>query len=209
VRWRERVSLEKRAGLRDCEYWGRPVPAFGPPDARLLIVGLAPGAHGANRTGRPFTGDGAGPFLYGALHRAGAASAPQSIDRGDGLELDGVRITNAVRCVPPGNRPTPEEVRGCRDYLIREIRGLSELAAILCLGAIAWQATLAALAELGSEIPRPRPRFAHGAEVRLGGAATARNLWGAYHPSQLNTRTGRLSSAMFDAVLRRALRARG
>jgi uracil-DNA glycosylase family 4 len=202
VDWRERVSTQKHAVAGGNVYWSRPVPAFGPSDARLLIVGLAPGAHGANRTGRPFTGDGAGPLLYGALHRAGLASRALSVARDDDLELFGVRITNAVRCVPPGNRPLPEEVRRCSSYLARELAALPNLRVVLCLGAIAWNAVQATLAHSGIELPRPRPPFGHGAELDLGPSAP--RLVGAYHPSQLNTRTGRLSTAMFDAVVRRA-----
>jgi len=192
----------KRAGLFDCEYWSLPVPAFGPADARVLVVGLAPGAHGANRTGRPFTGDGAGPFLYGALFRAGFASRPESRARDDGLVLEGLRITNAVRCVPPGNRPSPREMANCHGYLVREIAGMRELVCVLCLGALAWNAALGACAEVFEIAPlRPRPRFAHGAEVEVGEGGP--RIVGAYHPSQLNTRTGRLTPKMFDRVLTR------
>lgn len=203
VAWRERVAREKRAAFRAERYWGRPVPGFGGAHARLLIVGLAPGAHGANRTGRPFTGDGAGPFFYGALHRAGIASASRSVGRGDGLELRGARITNSVRCAPPGNRPQPIEAARCRPYLVRELALLSEMRAILALGAFAWVEVLSALAELGAAIPRARPRFGHGAELDPGSPFPL--VIASYHPSAQNTNTGRLTSSMFDVVLRRAL----
>lgn len=202
VRWLARVSRDKRAAFRGESYWGRPVPSFGDAHPRLLIVGLAPGAHGANRTGRPFTGDGAGPFLYGALHRAGLASAPDSIGRGDGLALEGARITNCVRCAPPGNRPAPAEARRCRPFLARELALLPETRAILALGGFAWKEVLALLVERGASLPRPAPRFGHGAEFDPGPEWPI--LVGAFHPSQLNTRTGRLTAAMFDAVLVRA-----
>jgi uracil-DNA glycosylase family 4 len=208
VRWLEEVGRTKRAAFRDADYWCRPVPSFGSGDARLLIVGLAPGAHGANRTGRPFTGDGAGPFLYGALHRAGLASRPESVARDDGLELHGARITNAVRCAPPGNRPRPDELAACRPFLARELALLPRVRAVLCLGGVAWTATLAALTIQGVELPRPRPRFGHAAEADLGPGAPW--LMGSYHPSQLNVNTGRLTAEMLDAVLARACaRARG
>jgi uracil-DNA glycosylase family 4 len=200
--WCRRVAAEKKAAFREHEYWGRPVPGFGDTSPRLLIVGLAPGAHGANRTGRPFTGDGAGPFLYGALHRAGFASAPESLDRGDGLELVGARITNAVRCAPPGNRPTPAEAQRCRPFLVRELDLASDACVVLALGAFAWNEVLAALAERGATLSKPKPRFGHGAEWHAGPRWPV--LLGAFHPSQLNTRTGRLSAAMFDRVLARA-----
>ena len=200
VAWRERVGREKRAAFRDFDYWSRPVPGFGDARAGLLILGLAPGAHGANRTGRPFTGDGAGPFLYQALHRAGFASAPRSESRDDGLELSGARITNAVRCVPPGNKPTPVEIDSCFPYLRRELRQVRQVRVVLCLGGIAWKAGLRLLKEEGVELPRPVPKFGHGAvfEPEQGPA-----LVGSYHPSQLNTHTGRLTKAMFARVLRR------
>lgn len=206
VSWRCEISARKKRATRDEPYWARPVPAFGGGDARLLVVGLAPGAHGANRTGRPFTGDGAGPFLYGALHRAGLASRPLSEARDDGLELTGVRITNAVRCVPPENKPTREELAVCGRYLAREIALLPRLETLLCLGGLAWNAVLRALSDNGVDLPRPRPKFGHGAEADLG--SDAPYLVGAYHPSQLNTRTGRLTESMFDEVLARALAAR-
>lgn len=200
--WLAEVREHPRAAFRGESYWCRPVPSFGPASARLLVVGLAPGAHGANRTGRPFTGDGAGPFLYGALARAGFASAPDSLSRSDGLRLLDARITNAARCAPPGNRPTRAELERCGAFLARELALCRELRVVLCLGGVAWDAVLAALARNGLERPRPKPRFGHGAQADLG--AGAPRLLGAYHPSQLNTRTGRLTAPMFDAVLARA-----
>jgi uracil-DNA glycosylase family 4 len=201
VAWRERVAREKRRAFLGEVYWGRPVPGFGDPAARLLILGLAPGAHGANRTGRMFTGDASGGFLFPALHRAGLASAPASVGRDDGLALPGTFLTNAVRCVPPGNRPSPAELRRCAPFLAREL-ALLRPRAVLALGAVAWGAALDALAAAGHPPPRPLPRFAHGAELRLPGAPA---LLASYHVSQQNTRTGRLTGAMFDAVLARAV----
>ena len=208
VDWREEVALTKRASLREHTYWGRPVPSFGPANARLLIVGLAPGAHGANRTGRPFTGDGSGPLLYSALHAAGLSNRPLSEARNDGLVLERTRIVNAVRCVPPGNRPTPDEISTCLPYLVREMRMLRELRCVLCLGGIAWLAVLRACQDLGAQTPRPRPPFGHGSRADLGQDFPA--LIGSYHPSRLNTNTGRLTRAMFERVVRSAAKlARG
>lgn len=203
--WLEHVRAHPRAAFREQSYWCRPVPSFGPASARLLIVGLAPGAHGANRTGRPFTGDGAGPFLYGALARAGFASGAESRSRGDGLRLVDARITNAARCAPPGNRPARDELERCGEFLARELALCRSLRAVLCLGGVAWDAVLAALSRNGVPTPRPRPRFGHGAQADLGPLAP--RMLGAYHPSQLNTRTGRLTAAMFDEVLESAKRA--
>jgi uracil-DNA glycosylase family 4 len=200
VRWREEVGRVKRRAHVDADYWSKPVPSFGPRDARVVFLGLAPGAHGANRTGRPFTGDGAGPFLYGALHRAGWATGPDSLARDDGLQLIDARISNAVRCVPPGNRPTPQEGRRCAPFLDRELALLSRARVIVCLGEIAWRAAHAALERRAGDGAHRRPRFGHGAEASLAGF----HMLGSYHPSQLNTRTGRLTKAMFDAVLARA-----
>lgn len=197
--WCERVAREKRAAFRDQAYWGKPVTSFGAANPRILIVGLAPGAHGANRTGRPFTGDGAGPFLYGALHRAGLATRAESLARDDGLELVGARIANCVRCAPPGNRPTPEEASACRPFLVRELRACADARVVLALGGFAWHELLTAYAELGAPIAKPWPRFGHGVDVELGKGFP--RLVGSYHPSQQNTRTGRLTAAMFDAVL--------
>ena len=196
VRWRERVGREKRAAFADETYWARPVPGFGDPVARLVLVGLAPAAHGANRTGRMFTGDRSGDFLYAALHRAGLANQATAVGADDGLELIGCRITAAVRCAPPANTPTGEERRECAAHLRRELGLLSEARVLLALGGIAWNALLAEL----PGVPRPRPRFGHGAEVAISGLT----LIGAYHPSQQNTFTGRLTPDMLDAVLARA-----
>ena len=201
VAWREEIARLKRHAYRDEPYWGRPVPGFGDGRARLVVVGLAPGAHGANRTGRMFTGDDSGAFLYSALHRAGLASQPWSERRDDGLRLTDCFITAACRCVPPDNRPTPEEVARCAPFLDREIE-LLQPRAVLALGAIAWDAALAAFARAGAALPRPRPRFAHGAEVRLPGSPA---LVASYHVSRQNTNTGRLTAAMFDTVVKRAL----
>jgi uracil-DNA glycosylase family 4 len=201
VAWREHVSEVKRRAYRDDVYWGRPVPGFGDSRARLVIVGLAPGAHGANRTGRMFTGDASGDFLYGALHRIGVASRPTSVRRDDGLVLDGCFITAAARCAPPDNAPAPDELARCAPFLDRELAALRPRA-ILALGAIAWAAVLGSLARGGVPLPRPRPAFAHGAELRLDGAPA---LLASYHVSRQNTQTGRLTPVMFDAVVRRAL----
>ena len=200
VAWRERVARIKRRAYRDDEYWGRPVPGFGDGAAWLLVVGLAPGAHGANRTGRMFTGDASGDFLFGALHRAGLASRPTSERRGDGLVLRGCFITAACRCAPPGNRPVPDELRRCAGFLEREL-ALIRPSVVLALGGIAWEAVLDAAARGGVPVPRPAPRFAHGAELRLAGAPA---LLASYHVSRQNTQTGRLTRAMFDEVLARA-----
>jgi uracil-DNA glycosylase len=202
IGWCRTVAREKRAAFRDETYWGKPVPSFGDARPKLLIVGLAPGAHGANRTGRPFTGDGAGPFLYTALHRAGLATARESLGRDDGLELVGARLTNAVRCAPPGNRPSPNEAKACRPFLVRELALCDETRAILALGGFAWAEVLAVLAERGARISRPRPSFGHGAEFDPGAPWPV--VVGSFHPSQLNTRTGRLTATMFAAVLARA-----
>ena len=193
VEWRERVAREKRAALSDETYWGRPVPGFGDPDARVVILGLAPAAHGANRTGRFFTGDRSGDFLFAALHRTGFASRPVSRHREDGLELYRLWISAAVRCAPPQNRPTPAERDACLPYAGRELE-LLEAQVVVCLGAFAWDAALRLYGL------RPRPRFGHGAEVVAGATA----LLGCYHPSQQNTFTGVLTPAMLDAVLVRA-----
>jgi uracil-DNA glycosylase family 4 len=200
VEWRERVAREKVARFRDEPYWGRPAPGFGDPAARLLVIGLAPGAHGANRTGRVFTGDASGDFLWAALHRAGLADRPSSRRADDGLTLHGVRIAAAVRCAPPANKPTIDERDRCAPFLVRELALLPDVSVILALGQFGWDAALRALAELGGEIPRPRPRFGHGAEVMIG----RRTLIGSYHPSQQNTFTGRLTPSMFSSVTERA-----
>jgi len=200
VAWREAVARVKRRAYRAETYWGRPVPGFGDARAALLVVGLAPGAHGANRTGRMFTGDASGDFLYGALHRAGLASQPTSERREDGLVLRGCYITAAARCAPPDNAPSADELARCAPFLDREL-ALLHPRAVLSLGAVAWGAALAAFARAGAEVPRPRPRFAHGAELRLRGAPA---LFASYHVSRQNTQTGRLTPQMLDAVVRRA-----
>jgi uracil-DNA glycosylase family 4 len=195
VSWREEVARVRRRAFADQTYWGRPVPGFGDPRPWLMIVGLAPAAHGANRTGRIFTGDRSGDFLFAGLHRAGLANQPVSIAAGDGLRLRGCRITAAVRCAPPGNAPTPEERANCRPYLVRELDLCPGAGVLLALGGLAWDAVLRVL-----EAPRPRPRFGHGAEAPVAG----RTLLGCYHPSQQNTFTGRLTPEMLDQVLARA-----
>jgi uracil-DNA glycosylase len=205
VAWREEQAKVKVARFRDEPYWARPVPGFGDPEARILLVGLAPAAHGANRTGRVFTGDASGDFLWRAMHAVGLADRPSSRRAGDGLTLTGVRVTAAVRCAPPANRPTLEEQLACRPYLVRELELLPALRVIVPLGAIGWDATLRSLAALGHGSPAPRPRFGHGAEAQVGPYA----IVGSYHPSQQNTFTGRLTPAMLEAVLARAARIAG
>lgn len=199
VAWREEAAAHPPRRFRGQQYWARPVAGFGDPGARLLVVGLAPAAHGGNRTGRIFTGDSSGDFLFAALHRAGIASQPVSVSREDGLALRDAWVAAAVRCAPPDNRPTPMEFATCRPFLVREIAALGNLRVVLALGALAWRASLEALEENEVAIPRPRPAFAHGAEVDLGRVT----LFGSYHVSQQNTNTRRLTPAMFDAVLRR------
>jgi uracil-DNA glycosylase len=209
VAWREEVARVRRAAFADQTYWGRPVPGFGPADAALAIVGLAPAAHGANRTGRMFTGDRSGDVLYAALHAVGLASQPTSTHIGDGLELHGVRITAPVRCAPPENKPTPEERDNCRPWLAQELALLRPtLRAVVVLGGFGWQALLPVLASAGWEIPRPRPRFGHGVHVGLTGP-TPLHLFGCFHVSQQNTFTGRLTPAMVEAVLTDAKAAAG
>ena len=202
VEWRERVAIEKRAAFRDEGYWGRPIPGFGDPRARVLLLGLAPAAHGANRTGRVFTGDRSGDFLYAGLHRAGYANQPHSVRPGDGLELTDCFITAAVKCAPPANAPLPVERDHCRPWLEAEVRLLPEVRVVVCLGAFAWAAGLALRSALGDPVPRPRPRFGHGAELAAGSAGHA--LVGCFHPSQQNTFTGKLTEPMIDDVFLRA-----
>jgi uracil-DNA glycosylase family 4 len=201
VAWREQVAREKRAAFKDWNYWGRPITGFGDPAARIVIVGLAPAAHGGNRTGRVFTGDRSADFLFAALHRAGLSSLSSSDHRDDGLRLRDLYITAAVRCAPPANRPTPEERENCRPYLESELAILAARRVEIALGGFAWSHLLRLHRAAGERLPRPLPRFGHGAEVELGG----RTLLGSYHPSQQNTFTGRLTPAMLDAVLARAL----
>jgi uracil-DNA glycosylase family 4 len=205
VAWREEVARTKVARFRSQSYWGRPVPGFGDPGARLVVVGLAPGAHGANRTGRVFTGDRSGDFLYAALHRAGFANQPTATSRDDGLKLAGAYVVTTIRCAPPGNDPHPDEIARCAHFLDEELELLPRVGVFLALGAIAWRAVLAYELRSGATVPRPRPPFAHGASLRLEGRAAPRWLIGSYHVSQQNTQTGRLTPAMFDAVLEMAL----
>jgi uracil-DNA glycosylase family 4 len=195
VAWRERVAVEKRAAFRDEDYWARPVPGFGDPRARVCLVGLAPAAHGANRTGRMFTGDRSGDFLYAALWRTGFANQPTSVHRDDGLALRGAWITAPVRCAPPGNKPTPAERDRCRPFLERELALLTELRVFVPLGQFGYQVLCRVLGV------SPRPRFGHGVEVAL---SDGRAIVCSYHVSQQNTFTGKLTPEMFDAVLRRA-----
>jgi uracil-DNA glycosylase family 4 len=200
VAWRELVARDKRAAYASQEYWGRPVPGFGPADARLALVGLAPSAHGANRTGRMFTGDRSGDVLFAALHAAGLASHPTSIDKHDGTRLHGIRMFAPVRCAPPENKPSPAERDTCQPWLVRELELLAPtLRAVIVLGAFGWQALLPVLAETGWAIPRPRPTFAHGAHVVLPGRSEL-HLFGCYHVSPQNTNTGRLTPAMLAEV---------
>ncbi|MFV2006935.1 MAG: uracil-DNA glycosylase [Longimicrobiales bacterium] len=200
--WRERVARDKRAAFVDEVYWGRGVPSFGDPEAAILVVGLAPAAHGANRTGRMFTGDRSGDWLYKALYRAGLSSQAEGRSAADGLELRGVYITAAVRCAPPGNKPTPEERRNCRPYLERELDSLEGARVIVALGGFAFNQLLRIFRDRGVEIVRPAPRFGHGVEVALGEGTV---LVGSYHPSQQNTFTGKLTETMFDAIWFRAM----
>jgi uracil-DNA glycosylase family 4 len=203
VAWREQVARERRAAFAHEEYWGRPLPGFGDPVARVLLLGLAPAAHGANRTGRMFTGDRSGDFLFAALWRTGFANQPGSRERDDGLALSDAWITAAVRCAPPANRPTPQERDRCLPWSVAELRLLADVRVVVCLGAFAWDAALrltAALADPPSPPPRPRPRFGHGAEL----LRERYSLLGCFHPSQQNTFTGKLTEPMIDAVLERA-----
>lgn len=201
VAWREEVATTKRAAYADHTYWGRPLPGFGDPAAALVVVGLAPAAHGANRTGRMFTGDRSGLWLYRALHRAGFANQPTSTQAGDGLKLNRAYVTAVVRCAPPANRPTPEERDTCLPFLETELRLLRETRVLLALGAFAWDGVLRALRGLGHRMA-PKPRFGHGANATVGPYA----LLGSYHPSQQNTFTRKLSEEMFDDIFARARR---
>jgi uracil-DNA glycosylase len=195
------IARTKKRAYCDDIYWGRPVPGFGDPAARVYLLGLAPAAHGGNRTGRVFTGDTSGNWLMGSLHRTGFASQPTSLHRNDGLRLDGAFIGASVRCAPPGNRPLPEERDNCLPYAAEELRLMPSVRVIVCLGSFAWDAALRLSAMLGEAPVRPRPRFGHGAEHELG---DGRALVGSYHPSQQNTFTGKLTEAMMDAVFARA-----
>ncbi len=199
VAWRERVAREKVARFRDETYWGRPLPGFGDPEAHILLVGLAPAAHGGNRTGRVFTGDASGDFLWAALHAQGLADRPASRRAGDGLTLTDAYVAAAVRCAPPLNKPTVEERDTCAPFLARELALLSRIRVLVALGQFGWDAALRAMSAVG-HAAHPKPRFGHLAEAKVGPYV----LLGSYHPSQQNTFTGRLTPSMFDAVLRRA-----
>jgi len=199
VAWREEVAEVKRAAFADQAYWGRPVPGFGDPQARVLLLGLAPAAHGANRTGRVFTGDRSGDFLFAGLHRTGFANQAESVHRDDGLRLDGAWVTAAVRCAPPANKPLPAERDRCLPWTLAELEHLPGIAVVVCLGAFGWDAALRLAAAKGVK-PRPRPKFGHGAEAVVGGWT----LLGCFHPSQQNTFTGVLTPEMLDTVLDRA-----
>lgn len=205
VAWREEVASTKRAAFRDEIYWGRPVPGFGDPAARIMVLGLAPAAHGGNRTGRMFTGDRSGDWLFAALNRSGLANQPTAVSRDDGLRLSDVYVTASVRCAPPANKPLPEERDNCSDYLVREIAALEGLEVIVTLGRFAWDALLRVAPRLDLEPPRPKPRFGHGAEYRL----EPFSVIGCFHPSQQNTFTGKLTEPMLDDVFRRARSASG
>jgi uracil-DNA glycosylase len=200
VAWREEVAHEKRAAFRDQTYWGRPVPGFGDVDARVLVAGLAPAAHGGNRTGRVFTGDRSGDWLFGALHRAGLANQPTSTAVDDGLELRGAYVAAAVRCAPPANKPTPAERDRCLPYLSRELAALRDVRVVVVLGGFAYDAAARVLALAGTPLPVPRPRFGHGVEVPTAGPL----VLCCYHPSQQNTFTGRLTEPMLDRIFERA-----
>ncbi len=200
VAWREEVARVKRAAFASEEYWGRPLPGFGDPAARVLLLGLAPAAHGGNRTGRIFTGDRSGDWLFASLFRTGFANQPTSVARDDGLRLTGAWVSAAVRCAPPANRPLPSERDNCLPYLLRELALLESIRVIVALGSFGWDAALRTLAALGEPRVRPRPKFGHGASVEVGRFT----LLGCFHPSQQNTFTGKLTEPMMDSVLTRA-----
>jgi uracil-DNA glycosylase len=203
VAWREEVARVKRAAFASEEYWGRPLPGFGDREAKVFVLGLAPAAHGGNRTGRIFTGDRSGDWLFASLYRTGFANQPTSVSRDDGLKLAGAYIAAAVRCAPPANKPTPTERENCLPYLVRELSLLDSVRVVVTLGSFAWDAALRGLAALGEPRPRPRPKFGHGAEAEIGRFT----LLGSYHPSQQNTFTGKLTEPMIDAVFERAANA--
>jgi uracil-DNA glycosylase family 4 len=207
VAWREAIAVDKRAAYAHEDYWGRPIPGFGDPAARVAVVGLAPAAHGGNRTGRVFTGDRSGDFLFGSLHRTGFANQATSISRDDGLALRDAYVAAAVRCAPPANKPTLAERDACLPFLVRELRLLDRLRVLVVLGAFAYEALWRVLPDLGVAPPRPRPRFGHGVEVALGPGAPT--IVCSFHPSQQNTFTGRLTPAMLDGVFARAARLAG
>ncbi len=197
VAWREEVAVTRRKAFKDQVYWGRPVPAFGDEEGRVLVLGLAPAAHGANRTGRQFTGDSSGDWLFRALHRAGFANQASSVSSDDGMRLHDLLITSPVRCAPPGNKPTRDELSACSDYLARELGVLHNIEVVVTLGGIAWKTYLGMVARSGAPLPKPRPKFSHGARVTEG---LPHELVGSFHPSRLNTQTGRLTEEMLDQV---------
>jgi uracil-DNA glycosylase len=200
VAWREEVARVKRAAFAGEDYWGRPLPGFGDPGARVLVLGLAPAAHGGNRTGRIFTGDRSGDWLFGSMYRTGFANQPTSVSRDDGLTLRGAYVTAAVRCAPPANRPLPSERDNCLPFLEREVLLLESVSVIVTLGSFAWDGALRMTRALGEQAPRPRPKFGHGATAEVGRFT----LLGCFHPSQQNTFTGKLTEPMIDAVFERA-----
>ena len=206
VQWREEISVTKRKAYQAEKYWGRPVPGFGPSDARVLIVGLAPGAHGANRTGRIFTGDSSGDWLYRSLYKNGLAKIETSKSKDDGQALFDTRITCAVHCAPPGNKPELHEITECSNWLNQEIQALfPTIRSFLALGGLAWKATIRALGEIGEELPRKRPKFSHGANFKFQGSdGNIRLIVGSYHPSQQNTFTGKLTRSQLDSVVKKA-----
>lgn len=211
VAWREAVAADPPRRHRGEEYWGRPIAGFGDPEGRILVHGLAPAANGGNRTGRPFTGDRSGDWLFAAIYRAGFSNQPESVNRDDGLRLDGLYVNAAVRCAPPENRPTPEERENCAAWLVRELELLREVRVIVSLGSFAWESMLKTVREMGGEVTAPKPKFGHMEETQLG--APGADTWsgpsgwtmiGSFHPSPLNTQTGKLSEEMTDAVFSRA-----
>ena len=201
VLYREQIAREKRRAYRDCEYWGKPVPGFGDPNARVLVLGLAPGAHGSNRTGRPFTGDASGNFMYPVLHEAGFANRPTATDRNDGLVLHGLYITAAARCAPPDNKPLPAELANCAPFLERELEGLKDLRVVVALGRIGFEAYLNYLKRRKLIAGKREYEFRHGAEY---GLPDGRVLVASYHPSNQNTQTGKLTKRMFQEIFQRA-----
>ncbi len=203
VTYREAIAREKRRAHKDCDYWGKPVPGFGDPHARVIVLGLAPGAHGSNRTGRPFTGDASGKFMYPILHETGFASQPTATDRNDGLELKDMYITAAARCAPPDNRPLPQELANCAPYLDREFQGLSNAKVIVTLGKIAFDAYLNSLIRKGKLKNRKGLIFRHAAQYKM---PDGRTLLASYHPSNQNTQTGKLTREMFLQIFKEAAR---
>jgi uracil-DNA glycosylase family 4 len=206
VQWRQEVAITKRRAYQDQDYWGKPVSGFGPKDAGVVVIGLAPGAHGANRTGRVFTGDSSGDWLYRSLHKNGLAKKPTSTGKNDGQELINTRILCAVRCVPPGNKPAIQESHKCQPWMLRELELLFPTTrSYLALGGVAWRSTIETLTELNEELPRKRPKFGHGAHFNFQGSdGNTRLVIGSYHPSQQNTFTGKLTRAQLDSVVKKA-----